>query len=128
VFILFDIQKQVCVNVNGGPAVLDELAAVRRAEVPKAVPKKVVNVKPKAKEVIEISPDTEEGLFENAKQEKKKEGASKKKAAPTLTAVLTARSKVTFWPFFILYLIRLNYFLWQFLLCGIVCFFLLIYW
>ncbi|KAK9941976.1 hypothetical protein M0R45_007666 [Rubus argutus] len=86
-------KKQVCVNVNGGPAVLDELAAVRRAEVPKAVQKKVVNVKPKAKEVIEISPDTEEGLFEKAKQEKKKEGASKKKAAPTLTAVLTARSK-----------------------------------
>ena len=92
---LFVVQKQVCVNVNGGPAVLDELVPVRRAEAPKPVQKKLVIVKPKPKEVIEISPETEEGLIEKAKPEKKKEGASKKKTAPTLSSVLTARSKVT---------------------------------
>ncbi|PRQ22851.1 putative cyclin [Rosa chinensis] len=78
-------KKQVCVNVN-------ELVAVKRDEAPKPVQKKVVNIKLKPKEIIEISPDTEEGLIEKV-HEKKKEGASKKKAAPTLTSVLTARSK-----------------------------------
>ena len=89
---LFVVQKQVCVNVNGASAVLDEVVPVKRAEAPKPVAKKLVIVRSKPKEVIEISPDTEE--VENAKPEKKKEGASKKKAAPTLSSVLTARSKV----------------------------------
>lgn len=41
--------------------------------VPKAVQKKSVYVKPKAKEAIEISPNTKENLIEKAKQEKMKE-------------------------------------------------------
>lgn len=98
---ILNVQKQVCVNVKG-PVPVHVDGVKRAAEVPKAVvaQKKVNVVKPKAKEVIEISPDTEEEIDLKAKQEKpvnkKKEGAegTSRKKAPTLTSVLTARSKV----------------------------------
>ncbi|GLT77963.1 hypothetical protein SLA2020_495160 [Shorea laevis] len=90
-------KKQVCVNVDGAPLLLDGVAAGKRAGAPKPHQKKV-NVKPKPEEVIDISPDTQVEDIAKAKQEnpvnKKKdgEGASRKKAA-AFTSVLTARSK-----------------------------------
>lgn len=90
-------KKQVCVNVDGAPLLLDGVAAGKRAGAPKPHQKKV-NVKPKPEEVIDISSDTQVEDIAKAKQEnpvnKKKdgEGASRKKAA-AFTSVLTARSK-----------------------------------
>jgi hypothetical protein len=93
------LQKQVCVNVDGAPLLLDGVAAGKRAGAPKP-PQKKVNVKPKPEELIDISPDIEEADAK-AKQEnpvnKKKDGeGSSRKKAPAFTSVLTARSKVTF--------------------------------
>ncbi|XP_015897952.3 G2/mitotic-specific cyclin S13-7 [Ziziphus jujuba] len=93
-------KKQVCVKVDGAPPVLEAVAAAKRnGVVPKAAVQKKATVKPKKpQEVIEINSDTDEDDVVN-KQEKpvvnrKKdgEGPSKKKA-PTLTSVLTVRSK-----------------------------------
>lgn len=99
---LSEMQKQVCVNVDGAPLLLDGVAAGagKRAGAPKPPPQKKVNVKPKPEEVINISPDIEEADAK-AKQEnhvnKKKDGeGSSRKKAPAFTSVLTARSKVTF--------------------------------
>lgn len=81
--------------MNKVPPVRDGVGAVKKVGVPKAAQKKAI-AKPKPEEVIEISPDdTEE---ENKKKPlfvNKKDGEAKKKA-PTLTSVLTARSKVAF--------------------------------
>ncbi|KAF3442168.1 hypothetical protein FNV43_RR16084 [Rhamnella rubrinervis] len=88
-------KKQVCVNMEGAAPVLDVVAAGKRNAVPKVVQKKG-NAKPKqAEKIIEISPDTEEKVQKQDKplnRKKEGEGPSKKKA-PTLTSVLTARSK-----------------------------------
>lgn len=87
--------------MDGAPPVLEAVAAAKRnGVVPKAAVQKKATVKPKKpQEVIEINSDTDEDDVVN-KQEKpvvnrKKdgEGPSKKKA-PTLTSVLTVRSKV----------------------------------
>lgn len=85
---------------------LDGIGVGKKAVGAKPAQKKVT-VKPKAQEVIEISPDTEEDV-KAKKQEvgpvnKKKEGevASSKKKSQTLTSVLTARSKVSFDSFFV---------------------------
>ncbi|KAL5546725.1 hypothetical protein UlMin_006412 [Ulmus minor] len=85
-------KKQVCVKVDG--AAPQGAAPAKRAGVTKAAQKKVI-VKPKPVEVIEISPDTEEVKKKEDKPVNKKkdgEGCSRKKA-PTLSSVLTARSK-----------------------------------
>lgn len=90
------MQKQVCVNVEGAAPLLDVVAAGKRNGVPKVAQKKA-NAKTKhPEEVVEISPDTEEKVQKQDKplaRKKEGEGPSKKKA-PTLTSVLTARSKV----------------------------------
>ena len=106
----FEIQKNVCVNVDKAP-VLDGAAVPKRADAaPKPVQKKPT-AKPKPAEVIEISPDTEEAVEVKEKKDKvpvnnnKKvtegEGSSKKKVH-TLTSALTARSKVSFFFFHLL--------------------------
>lgn len=70
----------------------------RAVGVPKPAAKKAVTTKAKQVEVIEISPDSEEVRHE--KQEKlvpqieKSASHRKKKKVPSMTAVLTARSKV----------------------------------
>ncbi|KAK1576249.1 hypothetical protein Q3G72_012252 [Acer saccharum] len=90
-------KKQVCVNVDKASVLVDGIPAVaRRAN--KAVPKKVIVKPTKPKEVIEISPDTTEQVKNNVPDNKNKNKevaqiASKKKPQPTLTSVLTARSK-----------------------------------
>lgn len=94
---LSELQKQVCVNVDGAPLLLDGVAAGKRAGAPKPPQKKVI-VKPKPEEVVEISPDTQENDAK-AKQEnpdnKKRDGeVTAKKKAAAFTSVLTARSKV----------------------------------
>ena len=70
-------------------------------EVPKANPKKINHVKhqnPAQQEVIEISSDSEKNVKkkqqppENIKKDG--EGGASRKKGPTLTSVLTARSKV----------------------------------
>ena len=75
--------------------------AGKRVEAPKANNQKLVNVKPKPVEVVDLSSDDSE---EEVKQEKplnkKKEaevggGGAARKKAPTLTSVLTVRSKVS---------------------------------
>nr|QYW07115.1 cyclin B1-1 [Dimocarpus longan] len=78
-------KKQVCVNVDKASVLVDGIPVARKAKV---VQKKAT-VKPKPKEVIEISPDTEEQVQANEQQENK----NKKKTQPTLSSVLTARSK-----------------------------------
>ncbi|GLT27993.1 hypothetical protein SLA2020_029540 [Shorea laevis] len=98
-------KKNVCVNVDKAAApsvpVLNGAAVVKKATAPKVAQKKVTVKPPKVPEVIEISSDTEEGVKDNKPEKEKKEkvnkkkegeGSSKKKA-PTLTSVLTARSK-----------------------------------
>lgn len=90
--------------MEGAAPVLDVVAAGKRNGVPKVVQKKA-NAKPKQhEEVIEISPDTEEKVQKQDKplnRKKEGEGPSKKKA-PTLTSVLTARSKVMLFFFIII--------------------------
>ena len=109
----FEIQKNVCVNVDKAP-VLDGAAVPKRAAAaPKPAQKKPI-AKPKPAEVIEISPDTEEAVEVKEKKDQEKkddmvpvnnnkkvtegEGSSKKKVH-TLTSALTARSKVSFFSF-----------------------------
>lgn len=83
--------------MDGAPPVLEGVAAAKRNEVvPKAAGvQKKANVKPKKpQEVIQINSDTDEDVVKKPVNRKKEgEGPSKKKA-PTLTSVLTARSKV----------------------------------
>lgn len=79
---IYILQKQAA------PA-LDEVVAAKRG-AQKPVQKKVT-VKPKPEEVIDIS-STEE--VNNTKHKKKEGEANSKKKTHTLTAVLTARSKV----------------------------------
>lgn len=95
-------QKQACVKVNGAPALLGGDKPVKRAEPAKAAQKKAPVAKIKPKEVIKVSPDTDEETWDevenNSKQEeavkkRKDEGSSRKKNR-ALTSVLTARSKV----------------------------------
>ncbi|XP_057983415.1 G2/mitotic-specific cyclin S13-7-like [Malania oleifera] len=74
--------KQVCINVDGAA----KGKVGRGAAAGKAAQKKVV-VKPAPEDVIEISSDTEK------KVKKVKPVTKKKETAPTLTSVLTARSK-----------------------------------
>ncbi|GFP85009.1 g2/mitotic-specific cyclin-1 [Phtheirospermum japonicum] len=76
-------------NANG-VVLLDGALPEKRAVARKPVARKKAAIKPKPEEIIEISPDTVEKI---AKNEKPGEKSSKKKA-PTLTSVLTARSKV----------------------------------
>ncbi|KMT15227.1 hypothetical protein BVRB_3g063360 isoform B [Beta vulgaris subsp. vulgaris] len=70
------------------------VAVGKAVAVPKPPAKRVVLSKPKPVEVIEISPDTEEVKHEKlAPQIEKSAGSKKKKKVPTMTALLTARSK-----------------------------------
>jgi len=87
------MQKQVCVDVEKVPAAdVDGVDAVGRKVAVKKPAQKKVTVKPKPEEVVVISPDSEEVVKQ---EKKKKEGeGSTKKNKPTLTSVLTARSKV----------------------------------
>ncbi|KAF8007081.1 hypothetical protein BT93_K1169 [Corymbia citriodora subsp. variegata] len=94
-------KKQAVVNVNGAPSILDGPGAGKRAEpvaaAPKAAQKKVVKLKQKA-EVIDLTSDSE-GVIEAKKKHQhheptKKEGEkSSRRNMPTLSSVLTARSK-----------------------------------
>lgn len=90
--------KLACVNVNGGP-VIDGAAAgkVKEAKVAgRAAPKKVAVVQPPLPSqvtVIEISPDIVEETKKPKPTNKKKAAEASRKKAPTLTSVLTARSK-----------------------------------
>lgn len=95
---LYELQKQVCVNVDGAPLLLDGGAAGKQAAAPKPLQKKA-NDKPRIKVVFNKSSDTQEeddkAKKENPVNKKKDgEGISRKKAA-AFTSVLTARSKVT---------------------------------
>ncbi|XP_011041395.1 PREDICTED: G2/mitotic-specific cyclin S13-7-like [Populus euphratica] len=83
-------KKQVCVKAEKVPAAgVDGVAAEARKVAVRKPAQKKVTVKPKPEEVTEISPDTEE-----KPGNKKKEGeGSSKKNKPTLSSVLTARSK-----------------------------------
>ena len=85
------MQKQVCVNVGKVPAGgVDGVAAGARKVALRKPAQKKITVKPKPEEVVEISPGTEE-----RSGNKKNEGeGSTKKNKPTLSSVLTARSKV----------------------------------
>ncbi|KAH7855728.1 hypothetical protein Vadar_028204 [Vaccinium darrowii] len=90
-------KKLVPVNVEGAAVIVIDGGGkgANAAPVPKMAQKKVT-VKPIPQTVIEISPDTEEDIkikkpVVNSK--KAGDGSSKKKAQPTLTAILTARSK-----------------------------------
>lgn len=70
--------------------------------VPKPPTKRAVpTTKPKSVEVIEISPDTEDKKQEKPEklvtQNERSVGYKKKKKVPSMTALLTARSKVYFW-------------------------------
>ncbi|XP_062111915.1 G2/mitotic-specific cyclin S13-7-like [Humulus lupulus] len=73
--------------------------AGRRVDAPKANNnQKIVNVKPRPVEVIDLSSDSEEVKKKqdkplNKKKEVEVEGGALRKKAPTLTSVLTARSK-----------------------------------
>lgn len=102
----FEIQKNVCVNVDKAPAVLDGAAVPKRAAAPPKPAQKKPTAKPKTEQVIEISPDTEEAVEVKQKKDKvpvnnnkkkvtEREGSSKKKSH-TLTSALTARSKASF--------------------------------
>ncbi|CAK7340290.1 unnamed protein product [Dovyalis caffra] len=87
-------KKQACVNVEKAPAAgVDVVAAVGRKVAGKKPAQKKVTVKPKPEEVIEISPDGEEVKQEKPVNKKKEGEGSAKKNKPTLTSVLTARSK-----------------------------------
>lgn len=95
-------KKQAVVNVNGAPSILDVPGAGKRAEpaaaaAAKAAQKKVVKPKQKA-EVIDLTSDSEGAIEAKKKQQHheptKKEGEkSSRRNKPTLTSVLTARSK-----------------------------------
>ncbi|KAJ6912521.1 hypothetical protein NC651_015063 [Populus alba x Populus x berolinensis] len=87
-------KKQVCVNVEKVPAAgVDGVDAVGRKVAVKKPAQKKVTVKPKPEEVVVISPDSEEVVKQEKPVKKKKEGEGSKKNKPTLTSVLTARSK-----------------------------------
>ncbi|XP_061963548.1 G2/mitotic-specific cyclin S13-7-like [Populus nigra] len=88
-------KKQVCVNVEKVPAAgVDGVDAVGRKVAVKKPAQKKVTVKPKPEEVVVISPDSDEVVKQEKPVKKKKEGeGSTKKNKPTLTSVLTARSK-----------------------------------
>ncbi|EXB54225.1 G2/mitotic-specific cyclin S13-6 [Morus notabilis] len=92
-------KKQACVNVNGSLAVPEAVPAGQKRDeaVPKPVHKRANLVKPKPQqELIEVSSDSDDDAKKkNEIRVKKKdgEGASRKKA-PTLSSVLTARSKM----------------------------------
>ncbi|KAK9671163.1 hypothetical protein RND81_12G010600 [Saponaria officinalis] len=80
---------------NKNKAVVPATKAVptKAAMVPKAPAKKVVVAKPEP-EIIVISPDTEESKQkEKTSMVKDEKATAKKKKLPTMTAVLTARSK-----------------------------------
>ncbi|KAI9380099.1 hypothetical protein POPTR_016G033000v4 [Populus trichocarpa] len=83
-------KKQVYVKAEKVPAAgVDGVAAEARKVAVRKPAQKKVTVKPKPEEVTEINPDTEE-----KPGNKKKEGeGSTKKNKPTLSSVLTARSK-----------------------------------
>ncbi|XP_030463621.2 G2/mitotic-specific cyclin S13-7-like isoform X2 [Syzygium oleosum] len=93
-------KKQAVVNVNGAPSILDGPGAGKRAEpavaAAKAAQKKVVKPKPKV-EVIDLTSDSEKVVEAKKKQHHEpaqKEGEkSSRRNMPTLTSVLTARSK-----------------------------------
>ncbi|XP_048137660.1 G2/mitotic-specific cyclin S13-7-like isoform X1 [Rhodamnia argentea] len=91
-------KKQAVVNVNGAPSILDGPGAGKRVEpaAAKAAQKKVVKPKQKV-EVIDLTSDSEEVIEAKKKQHHeptKKEGQrSSRRNMPTLTSVLTARSK-----------------------------------
>lgn len=89
-------QKQAVVNVNGAPSILDGPGAGKRAEpavaAAKAAQKKVVKPKPKV-EVIDLTSDSKKKQHHEPVQKKEGEKSSRRNM-PTLTSVLTARSKV----------------------------------
>ena len=107
------MQKQVCVNVEKVPAAgVDGVAAAgRKVAVTKPAQKKVT-VKPKPEEVVVISPDSKEVVKQEKPVKTKKEGeGSTKKNKPTLTSVLTARSKVILTSSFETFLVAYGVFL-----------------
>lgn len=70
--------------------------AGKAVAVPKPPAKRAVAAKPKPVEVIEISPDSEEVKHEKPEKlvpQNERSAARKKKKVPTMTALLTARSK-----------------------------------
>ncbi|KAL8125606.1 G2/mitotic-specific cyclin S13-7-like isoform X2 [Apium graveolens] len=75
-----------------GDGALEVKAVARAAAVPKAVNQKKVTVKPKAVDVIVISPEEEVKKVDKQLNKKAVEGSSKKKGQ-TFTSTLTARSK-----------------------------------
>lgn len=90
-------------KVNEEPALLAGDKPVKRADPAKAAQKKAPAAKAKPKDVIEISPDTDEKDCTKAKKDSKQEDAVKKRKDGagssrrenrSLTSVLTARSKV----------------------------------
>lgn len=93
-------QKLVPVNVDGAVIVADGVGGkgAKAVAVPKVAQKRVT-VKPDPNTVIEISPDTVEEIKIKkpvVNDKKPGDGSSRKKAQTTLTSILTARSKVTF--------------------------------
>ncbi|KAE8100190.1 hypothetical protein FH972_018115 [Carpinus fangiana] len=88
-------KKQVCVNVDGAPLLLDELPPEKDPGHQSHLRRKLMLSQ--SPRMIDISPDIEEADAK-AKQEnpvnKKKDGeGSSRKKAPAFTSVLTARSK-----------------------------------
>ncbi|XP_059646030.1 G2/mitotic-specific cyclin S13-7-like [Cornus florida] len=91
---------KAAIGVDGAIAIASKRAVVV-AQKKAAAHKKVVTVKPKPENVIEISPDTSEQQEEDVKKEKKpplnpkkaSEDGSSRKKTQTLTSILTARSK-----------------------------------
>ncbi|GAB4851783.1 G2/mitotic-specific cyclin-2 [Ancistrocladus abbreviatus] len=79
-------------KADGAPNLEGQLPR-KAAGVPKQPAQKKVVTKPRPKEVIEISPDTEEGLKQKPEDLKKSSGKSGRKKVPTMTSLLTARSK-----------------------------------
>ncbi|CAK9188543.1 unnamed protein product [Ilex paraguariensis] len=85
-------KKSVAVNLDGA-VVVDGVKRAKGAAARKPAQKKVT-VKPKPENVIEITSDSEEEVKKDKGVNKKKSGeGSSRKKAPTLTSVLTARSK-----------------------------------
>ncbi|XP_028761439.1 G2/mitotic-specific cyclin S13-7 [Neltuma alba] len=82
-------KKQACANVGGPPPPVLDVVANRAAPKPA---QKIVSVKPRNEDVVEIR--SEEEIRKEKAANKKKEGDEKSKKKPhTLTSVLTARSK-----------------------------------
>ncbi|CAN6443427.1 unnamed protein product [Victoria cruziana] len=83
---------QLLANAQAAAAASKKNPPAVAAPPANAVPKKV-SAKVKVETVIEISPDTNEGIEEKAGNRKASRPASSRKRAPSLTKILTDRSK-----------------------------------